>query len=98
MTVHSDFLEVEDMILQRLRKENPRYFLDMRRNSTGLEGGYLEKRNAVHKCLGLRREIRELELAIETQRRLNAEVFEDIEYFKAHLRSFCGWEEPPSVL
>lgn len=97
MAAQSDFLEVENMILKKLKQENPRYYRDMCRNISPVESIYLERQAFVNKALGLKWEIRELELAIERQERLNIEAFEDTEYFKAALRNFCGWEEPPSL-
>ncbi|RMI98658.1 hypothetical protein BD777DRAFT_158000 [Yarrowia lipolytica] len=56
-----DFLEAEELVMEKLKREKPRYYQDMCRNFKEDQALYTEKQAFVDEALKLKRDIEKLE-------------------------------------
>ncbi|KAG5366101.1 hypothetical protein CJU89_0511 [Yarrowia sp. B02] len=87
-----NFLKVEEMIMEVLKREIPRYYREMCRNFREDESVYLETKAIVDKVLKLQQQIKALERSIEKHTIANQKAAAEMANFKARLKVFCGWK------
>jgi hypothetical protein len=86
-----DFLEAEELVMEKLKREKPRYYQDMCRNFKEDQALYTEKQAFVDEALKLKRDIEKLEKSIWKLHVENRHHLQQVQDFKFALKTFCGW-------
>ncbi|KAG5357179.1 hypothetical protein CJU90_6003 [Yarrowia sp. C11] len=89
----TDFLEAEELVLEKLLGEDVRYYQEMIRNYVDDDLFFAEKQSFVDKALQLKRDIEKLERDVKRLEASNARHIQQDKDFKVAMKKYCGWEK-----